>query len=246
MLHIKTDQAEKTFDLPDVLRAFDLTASDRLTFTLYRSNADHFLLRLENIDKKDADKQYMALFFKQDLSRVVPVSDHAAAINQKLADGKLDEFSHLFSNHDKDAHFVKAFQTGERFIVFDSKAKQLKEINKADYLSEDGKYVYINGNKNPLPDGKQQIQTIENYMAGNDKYERTFEISFKKIAKELDLKSAKDTGIAKIVYFNKNLVVLMLQYNAPIAGKAGKTNVIVDLKNKEKPIAYLVDLGLQF
>ncbi|UAC49371.1 hypothetical protein K6959_05855 [Bacillus aquiflavi] len=42
------------------------------------------------------------------------------------------------------------------------------------------KYVYINGLEDPLSDGIQRIQTIENYMAGNDAYEAEFKIFLKK------------------------------------------------------------------
>ncbi|UAC49684.1 hypothetical protein K6959_07770 [Bacillus aquiflavi] len=105
--------------------------------------------------------------------------------------------------------------------------------------------MYLNGAKRKLEDGVQRIQTIENYMAGNDTYEAEFKISFKKIAKKGDIKGAVDVGIAKIVYFNKDYVVLNLNYYAAIAGDAGSTNVMIDLqKEKKNPTAYIVELDM--
>ncbi|MEC3608183.1 hypothetical protein P9126_14415 [Bacillus glycinifermentans] len=67
-------------------------------------------------------------------------------------------------------------------MILDKRTNRLIDINKDDYLSEDGKYVYINGAKeketNVMPDGIQQIQTVDNYLKGNEKYEAQFKIDF--------------------------------------------------------------------
>ncbi|RCK13077.1 hypothetical protein DT075_03335 [Bacillus licheniformis] len=55
-------------------------------------------------------------------------------------------------------------------MILDKRTNQLIDIKKDDYLSKDGKYVYINGAKeqetNVMPDGIQQIQTVDNYLKG--------------------------------------------------------------------------------
>ncbi|UAC49679.1 hypothetical protein K6959_07745 [Bacillus aquiflavi] len=235
-LYVKTRQKETILDLPQLMEKFKLKPDDELVFNLYNVNDDHFVLE---IDKEELNN-YIALFIKQDLSRIVPTSTDPEAFNKTLASGELDEFHDLFSNVKSDHRFKKTFIY--RF-VYDRKDKQLKEIGEEDYLSEDGKYVYINGLEDPLSDGVQRIQTIENYMAGNDTYEAEFKISFKKIAKEAGIKSAAGVGIAKIVYFNKDYIILGLHYHAPIVGDAGSTNVIIDLQgDKKNPTAYVVDL----
>ncbi|MDE7523225.1 hypothetical protein, partial [Ligilactobacillus salivarius] len=127
--------------------------------------------------------------------------------------------------------------------VFDKKEKKIHYVEEPHYVSEDGKYVYLNGAKGKLEDGIQRIPKIENYLAGTDTYEAEFKISFKKIAKESGFKSAAGVGIAKIVYFNKDYIILGLHYHAPIVGDAGSTNVIIDLQgDKKNPTAYVVDL----
>ncbi|MBA4538821.1 hypothetical protein H1Z61_17245 [Bacillus aquiflavi] len=239
-LYVKTRQKETILDLPELMEKFKLKPDDELVFNLYNVNADHFIVYLKNLNQEEKLNKSIALFIKQDLSRIVPTSTDPEAFNKTLASGELDEFHDLFSNVKSDHRFEKTFIY--RF-VYDRKDKQLKEIGEEDYLSEDGKYVYLNGAKGKLEDGIQRIQKIENYLAGNDTYEAEFKISFKKIAKEAGIKSAAGVGIAKIVYFNKDYIILGLHYHAPIVGDAGSTNVIIDLQgDKKNPTAYVVDL----
>ncbi|KRT90038.1 hypothetical protein [Bacillus glycinifermentans] len=133
-------------------------------------------------------------------------------------------------------------------MILDKRTNRLIDINKDDYLSEDGKYVYINGVKeketNVMPVGIQQIQTVDNYLKGNEKYEAQFKIDFKQIAKEMGF-DAGDARIANIQYFNEDYVVLYISYHGKTIGTAGSVNVLIDLqKNKKQPTAYLVDLGI--
>ncbi|MBA4536754.1 hypothetical protein H1Z61_06230 [Bacillus aquiflavi] len=239
-LYVKTRQKETILDLPELMEKFKLNPEDPLIFNLFSVNDDHFVIYLVNKNPEEKLNKSIALFIKQDLSRIVPTSTDPATFNKTLASGELDEFHDLFSNVKNDHRYEKSFR--HRF-VYDRKDKQLKEIGEEDYLSEDGKYVYINGLEDPLSDGIQRIQTIENYMAGNDAYEAEFKISFKKIAKESGFKSAAGVKHAHILYFNKDFIILSLSYHAPIVGNAGSTNVIIDLQgDKKNPTAYVVDL----
>ncbi|UAC49374.1 hypothetical protein K6959_05870 [Bacillus aquiflavi] len=196
-MYVKTRQKETILDLPELMEKFKLKPDDELVFNLYNMNADHFIVYLKNLNQEEKLNKSIALFIKQDLSRIVPTSTDPEAFNKTLASGELDEFHDLFSNVKSDHRFEKTFIY--RF-VYDRKDKQLKEIGEEDYLSEDGKYVYLNGAKGKLEDGIQRIQKIENYLAGNDTYEAEFKISFKKIAKEAGIKSAAGVGIAKKLF----------------------------------------------
>jgi len=79
---------------------------------------------------------------------------------------------------------------------------------------------------------------------GNDTYETEFVLDFNTIAKKLELET-NGVSTSNINYFNENYVILGLNFTGTFVGTAGFTNVIVDLQNKQKPTAYLVDLGME-
>ncbi|MBO1913612.1 hypothetical protein J4G37_53450, partial [Microvirga sp. 3-52] len=58
-----------------------------------------------------------------------------------------------------------------RVDILDAKKNKPIKIKNDDLLSNDGKFVYIGGDKKQLGEGRQRIQAIENYIEGNDIYE---------------------------------------------------------------------------
>lgn len=136
-----------------------------------------------------------------------------------------------------------------RVSILDENTNTITTIKERDLLSEDGPFVYLNSYVGELPgedlpDGVQRIQTIENYAKGNKAYEYQFNLDYSAISKQLDFATNR-IRIARIIYFNKDYVVLHLLYKGRLIGDGGSTNVIVDLQDKKKPITYLVDLGLE-
>src|SRR5690625_7021016 len=75
-----------------------------------------------------------------------------------------------------------------------------------DLQSKDELFVYLKGNEEPLKEGKQRIQKIEDYVAGNDEYAATFELNYEQISDALELDSVNDVSIGKITYFNEDFV----------------------------------------
>lgn len=173
------------------------------------------------------DRQIYYLFLKSDLSKYRIVKEEE--LNSTIESGKLKEYLSVFPNVAKDGAYRKLFDK----YIFDEKKNKVRKIKNTDILSKDGKYVYINGAKeketNVMPDGIQQIQTMDNYLKGNEKYEAQFKIDFKQIAKEMDL-NAGDARIANIHYFNKDYVVLYISYHGKTIGTAGSVNVLIDLQ----------------
>lgn len=240
-LMIKTTDHEKIFDLPKLTKDFNEQVTDDIIFNLHAMNDEGFLVKMNDTSIEDSLNKDLALFVEKDLSDSSIAKTHGEGLQDKLSQKELKKYYDLFPKADTKGRFLKLFNSYE---VFDMKAGKTRNVDDNDYLSKDGKYVYLNGKEDPLSDGPQQIQTIENYMEGNDTYEAAFNISFKKIAKELKFK-ADGVGVAKIVYFNEDFVVLSLNYNAPIVGDAGSTNVIIDLQDdKDNPTAHLIDLDL--
>ncbi|MEC0762639.1 hypothetical protein P8898_09800 [Bacillus haynesii] len=200
------------------------------------------MIGIDDYTVSNEPKKYY-LFLKQDFSKhQIVIKDE---LHTTLESGKLNDYLSVFPKVTEDGSYLKLFDK----YIFEKKTNKVREIKNTDILSKDGKYVYINGAKeketNVMPDGIQQIQTVDNYLKGNEKYEAQFKLDFKHIAKEMEFK-AGSVRIADIHYFNKNYAVLRISYNGIPIGKAGSVNVLIDLqKNKKQPTAYLVDLGIE-
>src|SRR5699024_9757102 len=140
---------------------------------------------------------------------------------------------------DKDTRYMP-LKNG--YGVLDTKKDKIIPIDDQDYVSHDDNRIYLDGNAKRLTDGVQSIRSAEDYAADHDQYVAEFDISFKKIAEKLGLETS-GVSIADIIYFHQDYVVLALNYKGKVVGDAGFTNVIIDLQDKEEPVAYLVDLN---
>ncbi|MEC0722245.1 hypothetical protein P8882_18510 [Bacillus haynesii] len=235
-IKVKTTIGEKKIELPIPSSAKEVYLS------LYAVNKENMLIGVSDYTGEETPRTYY-LFLKQDLSQHQIVKEDK--LNATLESGKLNDYLSVFPKVTEDGSYLKLFNKD----IFEKKTNKVREIKDTDILSKDGKYVYINGAKeketNVMPDGIQQIQTVDNYLKGNEKYEVQFKIDFKQIAKEMGF-NAGDARIANIHYFNKDYVVLYISYHGKTIGTAGSVNVLVDLqKNKNQPTAYLVDLGIE-
>ncbi|MDY0405166.1 hypothetical protein P5G51_006900 [Virgibacillus sp. 179-BFC.A HS] len=240
VLHVKTKTNERDFDLVDVLKEYKVKKTDKIIYEVTALTDEAFQLYVKDMDLSKTSKTDMTLFIKQDLSDIVVTQLYPGKLDKALDKNNLILYKSLLTKLDADRYLVKS---ASGYRILDYKSQQLKSVDDNDYLSLDGKYVYINGNKKDLQEGEQRIQTIENYLKGNDKYEREFNLSFKKIAKKLKLDTS-GVSSASINYFNKDFVVIRLNFSGVVVGKAGATNVIIDLQEKN-PTAYIVDLGLE-
>ncbi|MEC0761208.1 hypothetical protein P8898_02440 [Bacillus haynesii] len=240
VLKVKTKSREKKLEFPSA-------KGKKVHLALAAVSKDSMLIQVKVYEKLKngdlGDRQIYYLFLKRDFSKHSIVKEEE--LNATIESGKLKEYLSVFPNVAKDGAYRKLFDK----YIFDEEENKVRIIKNTDILSKDGKYVYINGAKeketNVMPDGIQQIQTVDNYLKGNEKYEAQFKIDFKQIAKEMGF-NAGDARIANIHYFNKDYVVLYISYHGKTIGTAGSVNVLVDLqKNKNQPTAYLVDLGIE-
>ncbi|NPC94651.1 hypothetical protein HOO54_21080 [Bacillus sp. WMMC1349] len=238
-LEVKTKRKIKVLDLTDILGEYGIKKSDDLEIYLEAVNSKCFSLVIQNLSYEGSKNLTMQLFLTQDLKNIETTMLNKESLQETLSTGKLKDYYGLYPIVDKSGRYIFL----SNFFILDKKTNQLKEIKKGDYLSEDGKYVYLNGDKEEIQDGVQKIQTVDNYLKGNDEYEAQFKLDFENIAEEMDFKSS-GTSIAQTCYFNENYVVLRISYNGMIVGTAGAVNVLIDLKNKKQPTAYLVDLGI--
>lgn len=227
-LTIETASSKKEVSLASETK--QISKDDEIRFNLVSSNSEGFVLHLQNSETK-VDYYLFAL---QDLSDIAVYED--SDLDESGEAGELEPFYPIL---DDVGDNYKKLKPGQ---VINADTNQVQKVAKTDVMSEDFKYIYVDGNEDPLKDGKQRILRVDDYFTGNDKTEAVFKISFKKIAKELDFRTS---GInkAKVKYFNKDYIVLRLSYDGKIVGKAGAVNVIADLQDKENPTAYIVDLG---
>lgn len=239
-LNIKTNESEKTFDLPELMKEYDVKKSDDMVVNLKSLNNDHFVIEIQDFSVESVEgwDLFMTLFVKQDLSNIVISELYDEDLQSKLDSGELKDYYKGFQKVDPSSQYSKMF--GNKII--DNKLNKIIDIKKDDLLSKDGKYVYINGNNKDLSGGIQEIQTIKNYAEGNDTSDINFDLDLAEIAKRLDLDTSGNASV-EVNYFNEDYIVLRLNYKGEFVGTAGATNLIIDLQH-DKKIYYLVDLGL--
>src|SRR5699024_2455025 len=215
-----------------------------------KKNDDYFLLSVQkatpeafviNFHFSNTRKDVYHLFMTQDLSTIEVVSGEDAALEEWIASGVEDAFSDLlftkeFGEHYSLLTFADAFYNHE--------TEEIVHVDEDDRLSENGEYVYIDGNREHIKKGKQRLQPTGDYLKGNKKDIVTFPFNPKQMAKEYGLKGVGSNDGAKVAYFNEDYVMYNLHFAGFLFGAAGRFNVIVDLQDDpKKPTYYLFGFG---
>ncbi|MEI3614240.1 hypothetical protein [Pseudogracilibacillus sp. SO30301A] len=242
IFNIKTSISEKSFKLSDLLKEYDVGVNDKVIFNVVAVDNDSFQIDVQVKRKEDSSKINTSVFMTHDLQNTFVSQTYTGEFPNNIVKGNLNLYENLFVKLDSEGRYIKAANS---FGIADTVENELKSINEQDYLSEDNQYVYLGGNADPLSEGKQCIQNIEDYLAGNEEYTAEFDLNLKQISDALELNSVNDVSIGKVKYFNEDFVIVYLNFKAAIAGTAGSTNVIIDFQEDwENPTIYLVDLGL--
>ena len=241
VLTITTGTQERIFDLTDELKNFEFMSEDDFTLEIHSANEDFFELRIINKSKEGRNK-FLRVYLNQELTSFKAISSYAEEFNKQVENGNLDEFKSLIFERDLNDKYILL---NDHVRILNQSNNEVQTVNQEkDYLSKDGKYVYLNANNESLTNGIQRIQKTEDYLDGNSTYYTEFEVNDKEIADQLDIDSS---GISneKIVYFNEDYLVLFLKFSGPITGSTGETNIIIDFQeDKENPTYYLVDLNI--
>ncbi|MBA4538857.1 hypothetical protein H1Z61_17595, partial [Bacillus aquiflavi] len=161
-LTIKTSAGKKSFNLPEMLHKYGMTPTDKLIINVYSVNSNAFEVNIENT-KIDDHNGLIGIFMKKDFSDVVVTSTFYKQFTNSVKKGELKEFKKLLYKTELNNRYI-ILNGG--YGVFDKKEKKIHYVEEPHYVSEDGKYVYLNGAKGKLEDGIQRIQKIENYLAG--------------------------------------------------------------------------------
>lgn len=243
VLSIQTDEDKIELDLTEELEEYDVQKEDELIFDVVALNEQTIHIDIHNHTMDDSMKKDSSIFASKDLQHILVTQTYTETFLQDIIDGNFKPFEDILIALDTESRFVKAANS---HIIVDTVEEELVEINQDDYVSKDYQLVYINGNKDPLQEGEQQIQTIENYLVGNTTYEKEFTINFEEISNELDFKSSGNVSTGKVAYFHHDYIILFLNFTGPIVGTAGTTNVIVDFQeDKDNPTYHILDLGLK-
>ncbi|MDA1476869.1 hypothetical protein [Bacillus changyiensis] len=232
LLNVKTRLGQKNIKIP-------LSAdSHEVSLDLLAMNKENMLIEISGYRPGKASDTYY-LFLKQDLSKYQIVKGQE--LNATIESGKLNDHLSVFPEVTEDGSYLKLLGKN----ILEKKTNKVKAIKDQDYLSADGKYVFLNGGKNKKFPEDVQIQTVDHYLKGDDQYVAEFKINFKHIADKLHYKSSGASFI-EILYFKEDYIVLDVLYSGMIVGTAGSANVLIDLqKSKKQPTVYFADLGIE-
>ncbi len=234
IISVRNAGSSAEWNLPE-MRTGEIAPTDEIGINLDLYNEEGFSIFLENY----STGENYSIFALNDLTHtdVLTLEEFRSGIE----DAKLDHFTPLLTKVDKEGKFLQLFRLGQ---IFDTEKKEWISVKEADYLSEDGKHVYIDGNQKEIADGVQRIQSLENYVAGNKVYEAEFKLDLMKAAEEMDYETG-GASYSNILYFNNDYVVLGINYNAKEIGTEGFANVLIDLQDdQEKPFAYVENLAI--
>lgn len=237
-LEIKIEDNQKTIELNEAMKDYGVTNTTEFIINVEAVNEGSMVITLEDIEKLGQAREKYYLFIDQGLSDFAITQLKYEEMQEIVDSNVLDSYSDIFP---KEGEYRSLFNG---ISILNVETNKITNIQENDLLSEDGKFVYLNGAMEELSDGEQQIQTIANYAKGNNIYEAQFQLDFDKISKQLDFETNK-ISIANVNYFNEDYAVLNLLYKGKTIGDGGHTNVLVDLQNQETPIVYLVDLGIE-
>lgn len=124
-------------------------------------------------------------------------------------------FGHLYNKIDEKGNYI--YYSPEKII--DLENERFLTIDEKDKQSDDGKYVYLDGetyNREPLQEGIQKIQTIDQYLSGSDEYYTTFDLNFIHMLRASDIPSLGFTTsevFRDVVYFQDEFVIVRVSYN---------------------------------
>ncbi|MED4533255.1 hypothetical protein ABET51_00090 [Metabacillus fastidiosus] len=242
-LKIKLINKERVLNLPEILEQYGVKASDDIMVNVEAITDKNLALSIQDFNVKDSSGEYLniGIFVTKNLSHIEFTNLKRENLQEFVSNGKLKSFEDVLIKSDSTGRYLNLFRSD---TIIDSKENKVLNIDLKDRLSEDRKYVFINGGESNLLDGIQKIQTVEDYFEKSDKYVAEFQLDYEKIAEKLNLQT-NGPSFSTINYFNGDYIVIGINFTGKVVGTAGYTNVIIDLqKDKKVPTMYLVDLDI--
>lgn len=239
-MHIETEFGAESIPMTEFLGSYGKAVDEFFRVYIFHANDDAFVMTF-SFEGGDSGFDVYYVFMKKDFSEFVAVD--YASYPEFILSGELSEYEDLIFGEELNERFTLINGSDG---VYDAKKKTISFVDDKDKLSIDGKLVYLKGGEDDLKGGKQRIQRTEDYFSSSRKKYATFDLEKGEVSKRLDFRAFSYQGDARILYFAEDYIVYYYSYKGFITGKAGSTNVIVDLQeDQEKPTFYLNDLGIQ-
>lgn len=123
--------------------------------------------------------------------------------------------------------------------IYDNDEKEIVDIEYKDLLSEDGRFVYIDGNQDDVGFGKQEIQTIDDYLKGSNTNDRSFNLSSKVVTRKMNFSNLAHMNDLKIAYFTEDFIFYEFSLGVFLS-KSDQTHLIVEFEdNDPDPTVYI-------
>src|SRR5690625_3914119 len=134
ILTIDTGKSKKEFDLPDLIKEYQLNSTDKITFNLVALSEHHFQIDIHNQTNDDPLNKDVTIYFSQDLEHVFVTETYTETFLHDLVDGSLEVFDDLLIHLDSNNRFIKSATSN---VIVDSVEKEIIDVHEADYVSED-------------------------------------------------------------------------------------------------------------
>ncbi|SES12571.1 hypothetical protein SAMN04487944_11936 [Gracilibacillus ureilyticus] len=167
-LEITNQQHTQIIDLNDEMRSYGISDDIILHFSINAIKNSQIFITLKEYDKLGDNRLWYHLFVDLQSATYTFTPFHQENQQELIQSEQLQPYYQLFPTVEDHISILGT-------TIVDTKSNEVSFINEDDLLSEDGKYVYLNGDiytKNEssdlstpenLSDGVQRIQTIENY-----------------------------------------------------------------------------------
>lgn len=235
VLTIETEFSKEEYDLTELLSEYDVKPTDELVFNVVAVTEDEFQIHINSFNNEESSWFEVSLFVKQDLSNLIVTQPFGEEFEQKLSEGQLADFENLFMELGSSGYLSKLFLGN---IIWNEDTKELHRVDENDSLSENGEFVYLDGEDLAYRDDDDHyVQRIEDYLEGNNKYHSEFQLNYEELGEEIGIDSV-GANMVKVKYLNERYAVLFIKFAGDFIGTTGSTNAIIDLKNDT---VYLVD-----
>jgi len=238
VLHIKTTEGEKLVELDDpISNAYLLdVVGDVFRLSVSTEEFDHYvyMLTMDFTTEYVLETKSLPLRYEDD----AVIAEALEEFTKFYHDDRFEVFTDLYPQVEGEETYLlyndqELYDTEqEEFIMFDE-----------DLLSSDGKFVYLGVGDatitaSTIDEGEQYVQSLSDYLAGDNEYVVSFTLDYSSIAKALKQYSP-GSSYQEITYFNDSLIIFDLSYRALYFGKLGDIILALDFSGEKAELIIL-------
>src|SRR5699024_8507728 len=238
VLHIKTTEGEKLVELDDPISDAYLldVVGDVFRLSVSTEEFDHYvyMLTMDFTTEYVLETKSLPLRYEDD----AVIAEALEEFTKFYHDDRFEVFTDLYPQVEGEETYLlyndqELYDTEqEEFIMFDE-----------DLLSSDGKFVYLGVGDatitaSTIDEGEQYVQSLSDYLAGDNEYVVSFTLDYSSIAKALKQYSP-GSSYQEITYFNDSLIIFDLSYRALYFGKLGDIILALDFSGEKAELIIL-------